>query len=60
MSDETTNQLCSDCGQAFSAFLNEMEAQNAKVVCPNCRAGRDCKSPEHATDEHAHSAIKPN
>jgi uncharacterized Zn finger protein len=34
---EKIDALCKDCGQEFSAFLQQMEAQNAKVVvCPSC------------------------
>jgi uncharacterized Zn finger protein len=37
MSDENTDLLCEDCGQAFSDFLHEMADQNAKVTtCPKC------------------------
>jgi DNA-directed RNA polymerase subunit RPC12/RpoP len=42
-SDETVDVLCDHCGHAFSAFLHEMADQNAKVVCPNCRARVDCE-----------------
>ena len=45
MSDEI-DMLCEECGQTFSAFLHEMADQNEKVVCPNCRASRDCSSPK--------------
>jgi DNA-directed RNA polymerase subunit RPC12/RpoP len=41
MGDEI-DMLCEECGQTFSAFLHEMADQNEKVVCPNCRASRDC------------------
>jgi len=47
MSDEI-DMLCEKCGQTFSAFLHEMADQNEKVVCPNCRASRDCSSPKAA------------
>ncbi len=47
MSDEI-DMLCEECGQTFSAFLHEMADKNAKVVCPNCRASRDCNSPKAA------------
>ena len=37
MSDEKIDELCEDCGQAFSDFLQEMADQNAKVAtCPKC------------------------
>src|SRR3977135_4221601 len=45
MSDEI-DMLCEECGQTFSAFLHEMADKNERVVCPNCRAGRDCNSPK--------------
>lgn len=49
--DETTiDQLCDNCGQVFSAFLNQMEEQNAKVVCPACGT-------EHSAG-HAHIPAK--
>ena len=47
MSDEI-DMLCEQCGQTFSAFLHEMADQNEKVVCPNCRANRDCGAPKTA------------
>jgi len=47
MSDEI-DMLCEECGQTFSAFLHEMADQNEKVVCPNCRASRDCGAPKAA------------
>lgn len=28
--------VCQGCGEAFSAFLNEMAEHNTKVVCPKC------------------------
>lgn len=43
MSNDSIDRLCENCGQTFSAFLHEMAEQNEKVVCPNCRANRDCK-----------------
>jgi DNA-directed RNA polymerase subunit RPC12/RpoP len=48
MSEQTVDLLCQNCGQTFSAFLHEMEQQNEKVVCPNCRANRDCNPPKSA------------
>ncbi len=42
MSD-SIDLLCEHCGQTFSAFLHEMAEKNEKVVCPKCRAKRDCK-----------------
>ncbi|MGA2336593.1 MAG: hypothetical protein WA383_06390 [Terriglobales bacterium] len=43
MSNDSIDLLCEHCGQTFSAFLHEMAERNEKVVCPNCRANRDCK-----------------
>jgi DNA-directed RNA polymerase subunit RPC12/RpoP len=43
MSSDSIDLLCEHCGQTFSAFLHEMAEKNEKVVCPNCRASRDCK-----------------
>jgi DNA-directed RNA polymerase subunit RPC12/RpoP len=49
MSREKTDRLCVDCGEAFSAFLNEMAAHNAKVTaCPKCGKHHDFKPPKAA------------
>ncbi|MGD0215398.1 MAG: hypothetical protein ABSB87_19425 [Terriglobales bacterium] len=48
MSNDSIDQLCEHCGQTFSTFLHEMANKNEKVVCPNCRANRDCKPPKAA------------
>ena len=41
--------LCKDCGQTFSAFLQQMEAHNAKVVvCPKCGKVHDYRHPPKA------------
>jgi formylmethanofuran dehydrogenase subunit E len=37
--------LCEKCGQTFTLFLEEMAAQNQKVVCPKCAAAKDCRTP---------------
>ena len=43
-SPDPIDMLCEKCGETFSAFLHEMADKNAKVVlCPKCRANRDCK-----------------
>jgi hypothetical protein len=42
MSTDQIDLLCADCGKTFSTFLHQMADQNEKVVCPNCRANRDC------------------
>jgi predicted sulfurtransferase len=34
--EQTIEKLCDNCGQDFSAFLHQMEEQNAKVVCTTC------------------------
>jgi DNA-directed RNA polymerase subunit RPC12/RpoP len=47
MNDDSIEALCNRCGKSFSMFLHEMADQNAKVVCPDCRAGVDC-GPEKA------------
>lgn len=39
---QTIEGLCNRCGKEFSAFLQQMEKQNAKVVCPNCGEENDC------------------
>jgi len=36
MTEDKIDVLCKHCGQAFSAFLHQMEEHNAKVVCPAC------------------------
>jgi DNA-directed RNA polymerase subunit RPC12/RpoP len=43
--NDSIELLCHQCGQTFSAFLHEMADKNAQVVCPNCRANRDCDRP---------------
>jgi hypothetical protein len=43
MSSDSIDRLCEHCGQTFSTFLHEFAEKNEKVVCPNCRANRDCK-----------------
>lgn len=45
VNNDSIELLCHRCGQTFSAFLHEMADKNAKVVCPNCRANRDCDRP---------------
>ncbi len=42
MSNETAEALCEKCGQPFTAFLQEMAAQNLKVICPKCAAEEEC------------------
>jgi DNA-directed RNA polymerase subunit RPC12/RpoP len=42
---QTIEALCNRCGKEFSAFLQLMEKQNAKVVCPNCGEENDCPAP---------------
>jgi hypothetical protein len=34
--DETSEVLCKNCGQTFTAFLKEMADKNAEVTCPCC------------------------
>jgi Zn finger protein HypA/HybF involved in hydrogenase expression len=36
MSAQKVDLKCKNCGQVFSAFLEEMARRNAKVVCPGC------------------------
>jgi hydrogenase maturation factor HypF (carbamoyltransferase family) len=48
-SDQKTDLLCDGCGQAFSAFLNEMAEHNAKVTaCPKCGKHHDFDPPKAA------------
>jgi hypothetical protein len=46
--------LCKDCGKEFSAFLQQMEAHNAKVVvCPSCGKVHDySNSPKSTKTSH--------
>ena len=37
MNEPTIDVLCKNCGQTFTAFLQEMADKNAEVVCPRCR-----------------------
>jgi ribosomal protein S27E len=47
---EKIDALCKDCGQEFSAFLQQMEAHNAKVVvCPSCGKVHDYGDPPKST-----------
>ena len=48
MSDDKIDLLCNHCGQAFSAFLHQMEEHNAKVVCPSCGKPHDYSRPAKA------------
>jgi DNA-directed RNA polymerase subunit RPC12/RpoP len=45
----TIEALCHHCGKEFSAFLHQMEEQNAKVVCPDCGKENDCPPPPKKT-----------
>jgi Zn finger protein HypA/HybF involved in hydrogenase expression len=37
ISEQKLGVPCEDCGEAFSAFLNEMATHNAQVTaCPKC------------------------
>ena len=47
-SDLKNEALCQRCGKTFSAFLQQMEEQNAKVVCPDCGKDNDCPPPPKA------------
>jgi len=48
---QTIEALCHHCGKEFSAFLHQMEQQNAKVVCPDCGKENDCAPPPKAGKE---------
>jgi hypothetical protein len=43
--DQNMAALCQHCGKTFSAFLHQMEEQNAKVVCPDCGTENECAPP---------------
>ena len=47
-SKDSIELLCNHCGKTFSAFLHQMADKNAKVVCPNCREGGDCRPASEA------------
>jgi len=34
MAEDKVNFVCKNCGQALTAFLQDMAKHNAKVVCP--------------------------
>jgi endogenous inhibitor of DNA gyrase (YacG/DUF329 family) len=36
MSEPTIDVLCKNCGQTFTAFLQEMADKNEVVTCPCC------------------------
>jgi DNA-directed RNA polymerase subunit RPC12/RpoP len=43
MDEATMEVLCKNCGQTFTAFLQEMADKNAVVVCPRCgKSGANC------------------
>ena len=46
MSADQLDLLCEHCGQAFSDFMHELAAKNAKVICPNCGASSVGKPPQ--------------
>ncbi len=60
MSVESIDRLCNHCGQTFSTFLHEMEEQNAKVVCPDCRENADCHPPQSTPGTATPPTPKPN
>jgi hypothetical protein len=60
MSDESIDLLCHRCGKTFSAFLHQMQEQNSKVVCPDCRENPDCEPPKSARGAAAQPFAKPN
>ncbi len=57
VSDDSIDLLCNHCGKTFSAFLHEMADKNAKVVCPDCREGDDCR-PANAEPGAAAQPVK--
>jgi len=62
MSDENGDVLCTDCGEAFSAFLQGMADHNAKVTaCPKCGKNHEFKPPKAAEPvSQARTVSKPN
>ena len=50
--EQTIDALCNHCGQTFSAFLHQMQEQNAKVVvCPSCGKVHDFSHPAKAVKD---------
>jgi MFS family permease/predicted RNA-binding Zn-ribbon protein involved in translation (DUF1610 family) len=41
MAEDKVNFVCNNCGQALTAFLQDMAKHNAKVVCPRCGQEQD-------------------
>ena len=60
MSDDSIELLCHRCGKTFSTFLHEMEEQNAKVVCPDCRENADCQPSKAVPDAASRPITKPS
>jgi hypothetical protein len=55
LNDERLDNLCQNCGQAFSEFLNDMAEHNAKVAaCPICGKPHSHKPPKAAA-----AAVRP-
>jgi DNA-directed RNA polymerase subunit RPC12/RpoP len=53
MSANDLDLLCEHCGQAFSQFMHELAAKNAKVVCPHCNTssvGKPAKAANPVAD----------
>ncbi len=47
--DEKVDLECEDCGEAFSAFLQEMAEHNSKVTaCPKCGKQHPFEPPKAA------------
>jgi uncharacterized Zn-finger protein len=40
--EKPVDLLCPHCGQAFSAFLQEMAEHNGEVTCPTCGKAHHC------------------
>ena len=59
ISDDSIELLCNRCGKTFSAFLHQMEEQNAKVVCPDC-SDPDCRPSKTGSSAGNHPTSKPN
>lgn len=41
VAENKLNFVCKNCGEAFTAFLEDMAWHNARVVCPRCGMSQD-------------------
>jgi DNA-directed RNA polymerase subunit RPC12/RpoP len=55
MDQPTMEVLCKNCGQTFTAFLQEMADKNAEVLCPRCGKDPENCGPNDARPPAAHN-----